>query len=161
MTTSAEPLTPSAEPVPSGKVTMENSEVPVTFWHELKDTKTNSSYYWNPETNQTSWTLPENAVITCEASERSDKITDPDNEEDNSANDLVKAYTELSKTFLGNETGESNVSIGIVSSIDNETPVNVTPTNKKTKKGKKQVIVKYIHNYYYCIMKKKIEHVYS
>ena len=122
---------------------MENSDVPVTFWRELKDTKTNNAYYWNPETNQTLWTLPENAVITSEASERSDKITDPENEEE-TPNDLVKAYNHYSKSFLNTETGEADGCNGIKSSqdtVDEETLVtaNSTPTNKKNKKGKKQV----------------------
>ena len=38
----------------------------VSFWQAVVDSKTNSSYYWNPATNEVSWTLPPNSVITNE-----------------------------------------------------------------------------------------------
>lgn len=99
---------------------MTSSEVPVTFWNEVKDVKSNNTYYWHPETNRTSWTLPENAVITSEASQRSDKITDPEDEE---APDLVKAYNHIAKTVYGVNDGTGEVKgngIPSDSSIENK-----------------------------------------
>ena len=45
----------------------EESQQPVvTFWQEVMDANTNHVYYWNPETNEVTWTLPANGVITNE-----------------------------------------------------------------------------------------------
>ena len=38
----------------------------VTFWQEVMDANTNHVYYWNPDTNEVTWTLPANGVITNE-----------------------------------------------------------------------------------------------
>lgn len=74
------PQQPPLIPPPPLPSDMSNEEVTVSFWQEVKDPKTNHSYYWNPSTNEVSWTLPNNAVLTSEASERSDEIQDPENE---------------------------------------------------------------------------------
>lgn len=47
---------------------------PVTFWQEVNDPKTNHSYYWNPTTNEVSWNLPPNAVIS-NPSDNADKLS--------------------------------------------------------------------------------------
>lgn len=44
----------------------EVSQLEVTFWQEVMDPNTNHVYYWNPETNEVTWTLPANGVITNE-----------------------------------------------------------------------------------------------
>ena len=36
----------------------------ITFWQEVVDPTTNHSYYWHPQTNEVTWTLPENGVIS-------------------------------------------------------------------------------------------------
>ena len=105
---------PPPQPQPTSNVTMTTTpnDTPVTFWHEIKDTKTSYHYYWNAETNETTWTLPENAVITSAAAERSDQITDPENEELELENELetnealTNAYAYYAKTLYGVETGE-------------------------------------------------------
>ena len=38
----------------------------MTFWQEVMDANTNHVYYWNPETNEVTWTLPANGVIANE-----------------------------------------------------------------------------------------------
>ena len=43
---------------------MATTEQEVTFWQQLTDPKTNHTYYWNPTTNEVSWTLPSYGVIT-------------------------------------------------------------------------------------------------
>ena len=68
------------QPPPIPSEMSSNEEVTISFWQEVKDSKSGHIYYWNPTTNQVSWTLPENAVLTSEASERSDEIQDPENE---------------------------------------------------------------------------------
>ncbi len=120
---------PTLPPAKQVKPKMEKSEVPVTFWREVKDAKTNNSYYWNPDTNLTSWTLPENAVITSEASERSDRITDPEDEEE-VVPDLVKAYNHCAKTLFGVNTSDIKGN-GIAEQSNIE-----TQSDQKTKKGK-------------------------
>ena len=84
------------------------AEISVTFWQEVKDPKTNHPYYWNPSTNEVSWTLPENAVLTSEASERSDEIHDPEREElepvpQESSNTLSDYYSYYSKSYYGTD----------------------------------------------------------
>ena len=139
-TTTTTTLASASQPEPI-KVGMEKPDIPITFWREVKDVKTNNTYYWNPETNQTAWSLPENAVITSEASERSEKITDPENEDENT--DLTKAYAYYAKTLYGVETGEVKgngvSSPGEENTQKDMTTPNSTPTAKKNKKGKKQV----------------------
>ena len=44
----------------------EESQPEVTFWQEVMDANTNHVYYWNPETNEVTWTLPANGVIANE-----------------------------------------------------------------------------------------------
>lgn len=112
-----------------------STEVPVTFWHEVKDVKSNNTYYWHPESNRTSWTLPENAVITSEASERSEKITDPENEE---APDLVKAYNHIAKTVYGVNEGEVKGN-GLPTSQQQSSETTDQSTENKLTKEKKQV----------------------
>ena len=120
---------PALQPSKQTKPKMEKSEVPVSFWREVKDAKTNNSYYWNPDTNVTSWTLPENAVITSEASERSDRITDPEDEKE-VVPDLVKAYNHCAKTLFGINTDEiKGNGIAEQSNIESH-------SDQKTKKGK-------------------------
>lgn len=75
------PITEADIATPSNEIGMAASDVSITFWQEMKDPKTNSSYYWNPSTNNVSWTLPANGVLTNEASERSDEIQDPEKSE--------------------------------------------------------------------------------
>ena len=41
-----------------------SKEAEITFWQEVVDPNTNHSYYWNPQTNEVTWTLPENGVIS-------------------------------------------------------------------------------------------------
>ena len=40
-------------------------EAPPTFWHQVVDANSNHPYYWNPLTNEVSWTLPDGGVSTC------------------------------------------------------------------------------------------------
>jgi hypothetical protein len=77
-------------------VTSGIEEIPITFWQEVKDPKTNHVYYWNTVTNETSWTLPPNAVLTSEAAERSDEIQDPENE-GTSSNQLLANTHDMSQ----------------------------------------------------------------
>ena len=44
----------------------QDSQIEVTFWQEVMDPNTNHAYYWNPETNEVTWTLPANGVISNE-----------------------------------------------------------------------------------------------
>ena len=44
----------------------EQPQFEVTFWQEVMDPNTNHVYYWNPDTNEVSWTLPANGVISNE-----------------------------------------------------------------------------------------------
>ena len=55
--TSHPPLPPSSS---------EHPQLEVSFWQEVTDPNTNHVYYWNPETNEVSWTLPANGVISNE-----------------------------------------------------------------------------------------------
>ena len=57
-TTVSSPFTASADaPVDTATV---------SFWQAVVDAKSNRSYYWNPATNEVSWTLPPNSVISNE-----------------------------------------------------------------------------------------------
>ena len=38
----------------------------ITFWRQVVDPNTNHAYYWNPQTNEVCWTLPDNAVISAD-----------------------------------------------------------------------------------------------
>jgi hypothetical protein len=53
------------------------SEAPPTFWHQVMDANSNHPYYWNPVTNEVSWTLPEGGVISYEGIAGGDEKGEP------------------------------------------------------------------------------------
>ena len=95
------------------------SDAPVTFWQEVRDAKTNRTYYWNPTTSEVTWTLPDNAVITNEAAEA--KIPeDPELEDEQSAlqNSLNVAYVSYAKAYCGvDPTDKPQEANGMVSQL--------------------------------------------
>lgn len=84
---------------------MASSDAPITFWQEVKDPKTSHPYYWNPSTNEVSWTLPTNGVLTSEASQRSDEIHDPEAEEERAVVSKTRTNAPLTN---GKDDGEVN-----------------------------------------------------
>ena len=84
---------------------MTSSDAPITFWQEVKDPKTSHPYYWNPSTNEVSWTLPANGVLTSEASQRSDEIHDPEAEEERAVVSKTRTNAPLTN---GKDDGEVN-----------------------------------------------------
>lgn len=54
-----------SSPLPSTTETAVDTTT-ISFWQAVVDAKTNRSYYWNPATNEVSWTLPPNSVISNE-----------------------------------------------------------------------------------------------
>ena len=106
-------------------------EVPVTFWKEVKDQISNRVYYWNPETNVTSWTLPPNAVIASDEAEKFDKIRDPEDEDEVPLGAKPQAQTQAQS---GKESAEAKQNEGEVTEATKETVVEVNghdETNKK------------------------------
>ena len=106
-------------------------EVPVTFWKEVKDPASNRIYYWNPESNATTWILPPNAVIASDESERSDKIRDPEDEEETPLGSTSTTQAQpQSQTQSGKESTE--VKQGESEAVKETVEVNgYDETNKK------------------------------
>jgi hypothetical protein len=52
-------------------------EVPTSFWHQVMDSNSNHPYYWNPVTNEVSWTLPDGGVISYGGTPGGDEKGEP------------------------------------------------------------------------------------
>ena len=63
----------------AGPAEEESAEEGITFWKQLTDPNTNHAYYWNPKTNQVTWTLPNNGVIADENPNEDPSIVEADN----------------------------------------------------------------------------------
>ena len=72
---------------------------PVTFWQKAVDGKTNHIYYWNQETLESSWTLPDGGVIVSgESNETAD--------DGEMIDELLENYPSLKKPPVSMDTGE-------------------------------------------------------
>lgn len=78
--------------------------VDITFWQEVVDPKTNHAYFWNPKTNEVSWTLPEGGVISAPPSQPAAA------EEDEDIDSLMESYPHLKKPIpvVPVKTGEQS-----------------------------------------------------
>ncbi|XP_064394564.1 formin-J-like isoform X4 [Halichondria panicea] len=77
----------------------------LTFWKQVTDPKSNHTYYWNPRTNQVSWTLPDNGVI---ADNTPDNPVPEDTSMEPEADNPYADYYAYYKQFYGKTDTEAS-----------------------------------------------------
>lgn len=89
----------------------DESQLEVTFWQEVMDPNTNHVYYWNPETNEVTWTLPANGVISNEMASGNETGTGQSGleNETSTANTETKSTAEVAKGLTNSSTKQDPV----------------------------------------------------
>ena len=72
----------------------------ITFWRQVVDPNTNHAYFWNPQTNEVCWTLPDNAVISADHDNTGSSQQEGESQ-------YADYYAYYSQTYYGNSQKNS------------------------------------------------------
>jgi len=115
-----------------------SKEAEITFWQEVVDPNTNHSYYWNPKTNEVTWTLPENGVISDGTQEQP---VDPSSTDETTA--YADYYAYYAQTYYGVDPTQKESSPSKTASTSNPgTSDSVANGGPRPQTKKKQQVAK-------------------